>query len=198
MLIAAVLTAYVVTLAPIRYSGPAPETAERRKERLAMVAEVVSEVASEGTTQWRPDDVAALVLATWVDESALEYWVHAGGVSPLGNQDGGRARCLGQIQTWPGNTLLSPDEHRALVGVDRAATKRCAQATVEYYWAHRRCLRSRQPAATRWKSALKPGELALLAAAYGKGWCAPVGRSASTLALRATRIRERIWHAQSQ
>lgn len=161
------------------YGQTPPETEEQRGERLAMIAAVNTEVASSNVAGFDPRDSAALLLAIQIHESALDYYVHAGLESPIGHQDHGKARCLGQIHTWPGNPHLpTRADHQALAGLDRAATTRCAETMLRYLWGHaRRCIRLQRPAARRWTEPLADYEVALIAAAYGSGYCSPVKRS---------------------
>lgn len=99
--------------------------------RATMVGEVVSDVA-------RNRNEAALILSIIRHESNLDYHVHAGLVSPIGTQDGGRARCLGQIHRVP--AWWTQEQWRALAGTSRAATYRCIRAiqrVLDYH--QRRC-----------------------------------------------------------
>ncbi|CAB4154414.1 hypothetical protein UFOVP650_3 [uncultured Caudovirales phage] len=145
-------------------------------------------------TELKPADSAALIETVWGYESAFEYYVHAGGVSPIGDQDGGLARCMGQIHTWKGNKHLpTKADHQALAGTDAEATRRCAQITLAYFWAHaQRCLRV-GVRKDRWARPLEQWEAAKLFAAYGAGRCAPVGRRHKGRALTFGRLRSQIW-----
>lgn len=90
----------------------------------------------------RDRDEAALMLTIIRHESNLEYYVHAGLPSPIGTQDGGRARCLGQIHRVP--TWWTYDEWRALAGTSYRATVRCVHAIQRVLDYHaRRCNASR-------------------------------------------------------
>jgi hypothetical protein len=124
----------------------------------------------------------------------LDYYVHAGLESPIGHQDHGKARCLGQIHTWPGNPHLPTQaDHQALAGLDRAATTRCAETMLRYLWGHaRRCIRLQRPAARRWTEPLADYEVALIAAAYGSGYCSPVKRSNKSRARTFRVIRQQM------
>jgi hypothetical protein len=155
-----------------------PETPAQRTERREMIGAVVADVAVNNSTRFKPKQLAAMVYTIWSHEAKFEYHVHAGERTHIGTQDMGKARCLGQIQTWKGNTLLTPQQWRDLAGLDRAATRRCADATARYLWEHaKRCLRRGKPNAGRWGDPLSNVEVALLFAAYGAGHCAPVGKS---------------------
>jgi hypothetical protein len=156
--------------------GKDPETSEERDSRLEMLGEVVEAIASSNQTGFQEQDAAALIATLWGHESRFDYWVHMGGDSPIGHQDHGAARCLGQIQTWPNNQHLPTEaEHLALAGLDRKATERCARMTLTYFWGHaQRCLRNRRAADRRWLEPLADYEVAILMASYGAGTCAPV------------------------
>lgn len=178
-------------------AGKAPETEEERRERHAVIATVVDRVAWDNETQLRPTDAAALITAVWAYESRFEHHVHAGLVSPIGHQDHGRARCLGQIHTWPGNPHLPTEaDHQALAGLDEAATERCARVTLAYFWAHaQRCLRRKTwSSPNRWEKPLQDWEAATLFASYGSGRCTtPLrrhGNRAKTFRALAQSLRE--------
>jgi len=94
---------------------------------------------------------------------------------PIGSQDSGKARCLGQlhhIKSW-----WTEDEWRALAGRNHEATERCAKATLRAFWYHaERCkLRRDIPKAKRWRGMLSLDEVAILMGAYGTGTtCKPL------------------------
>lgn len=173
--------------------GKEPETPDQRATRLAQAARIVAQQASapETSVKFSPEDAAALVLMVWYHESSGEYYVHAGGVSPLGKQDNGRARCMGQIQTWKNNTLLTDEEHKALAGLSQEATALCARTTISYLWYHAtRCLKH------DWAKPLQAWEVAILAAAYGKGHCVPVGAKSKIRAHTWSKMRAQIRRAK--
>lgn len=190
--LASALLAVMLTWTPTFYGGSPPETDTERGERLAMIARVHAEVAVDNTTGFHTADAAALVSAVQGHESGgFEYYVHAGGDSPIGPQDHGLARCLGQIHTWANNPHLpTKADHQALAGLDRAATERCSRATLAYLWGHaQRCIRLRVPSETRWTAPLQDWEAAIVFAAYGKGYCVPVTAKHKARARTFRRIR---------
>lgn len=155
-----------------------PETSAQRDARLEVAGAAAASAALNTEHGFYPLQAAAIVGTIWYAESRNDYHVHAGSKSPIGHQDHGKAKCLGQIQTWPGNTLLTEAQWQALTGADYASTQRCADATVSYLWYHaQRCLRRKMPKNKRWQKPLDDGEVARLFAAYGEGKCVPVGKS---------------------
>lgn len=198
--LAAVLAVFSFSWGSTWYpEGKAPETDEEREARHQMVGGVVASVALENETAWGPVDDAALIEAVWAHESDFEYFVHAGGDSPIGHQDHGLARCMGQIHTWPGNKHLpTKADHQALAGLDRAATERCARVTLAYFWGHaQRCIRTNRSGARRWVEPLADWEAAKLFAAYGKGYCAPVAAKHKNRARTFRRIRAALYDRQA-
>lgn len=176
-LAAALITVFGVWPSTYYAKDKAPETQEQRVERLEMAAKVVAKVAKDNDTGFNDLDAAALISMKWKWESGnLEYFVHAGGESPIGHQDHGNAVCLGQIQTWKNNKHLPTKEaHRALAGLSEEATERCARMTLTYFWGHaQRCIRTKIAKEKRWKEPLLDYEVAILSASYGAGHCAPV------------------------
>lgn len=118
------------------HAADPPETPEAFKARKDMVAVQVTEAIGARAWSFPAADMAALVGVTILKESALEYWVHAGGDSHLAKQDGGKARCLGQLH----QNGRTPADWRALAGLDVAATYRCALAIAEAFEYHvKRC-----------------------------------------------------------
>jgi len=178
-LLKTIIAAFALSLPPVWYpAGAGPETVAQRDARVEMASHENAEQAHSGETRLPPDQLAAMTESIWFNESRFDWHVHAGKVSPIGNQDVGNARCLGQVQTWRGNTLLTRAEWLALTGLDRAATRRCAAATQSYLWYHaQRCIRRDVPAARRWDKRLTDHEAGLLFAAYGAGNCAPIKKS---------------------
>jgi hypothetical protein len=192
--LANILFAFSMAFPSPVYGASHSETEDDRRERVGMIAEVNAEVASAGVSQFAPTDAAALLLAVQLHESALDYYVHAGLESPIGHQDHGKARCLGQIHTWPGNPHLpTKADHAALAGLDREATTRCATVMLRYLWGHaQRCIRKGRPAARRWAEPLADYEVALIVAAYGSGYCSPVKASSKVRARTFRRIRSQM------
>ncbi len=188
----AALFAFSVSWPRTYYGANPPETDEQWADRMRRQALAVAEVSTE--SGFRAADAAALVETVWGYESAFEYYVHAGGISPIGDQDGGLARCMGQIHTWPGNKHLpTKADHQALAGTDEEATRRCAQVTLAYFWGHaQRCLRV-GVRKDRWARPLEQWEAAKLFAAYGAGQCVPVAKRHKGRALTFSRLRAQIW-----
>lgn len=148
--------------------GSGPETSEERNERRTMIAEAAIHSAHLGYTEFWQEDNVALLLTIWKFESGrLDYHVHGSEESPIGHQDHGHARCLGQLH----QNDRSEEEWLALAGRSREATLRCARATQEAIWYHaERCkLRRDIPVAKRWRAPLAEEEVRLLIAAYGDG-----------------------------
>lgn len=161
-------TAEVLSWTPTWYpAGGGPETEQDRRERWTMVADVLSDLP-QGTDLW-PQDQTALVATIWKFESSLDFHVHGGERSPIGHQDRGTSRCLGQIKHvkhwW---TLKQWSE---LAGRDVESTKRCASATLKVIGYHlKRCkLRQELPEYARWRAPLTEGEAGILFNAYGTG-----------------------------
>jgi len=175
--------------------GAGPETAEERDLRLTGMGPVVETVALSNESSFHPKDAAALITTVWGFESRFDYWVHAGGgTSPIGHQDNGKAKCLGQIQTWKGNPHLPTSaDHEALVGLDAEATERCARVTLAYFWAHaQRCLRVQRPVERRWTEPLADYEVAILMASYGSGRCGEVARRHKNRAYTFRKLRKQL------
>jgi len=152
--------------------GGGPETDPDRRKRWAMVAEVLADLPQE-TDLW-PQDQTALVATIWKYESSLDFHVHGGDRSPIGHQDRGTSRCLGQIKHVKAWWTLS--EWTALAGRDIEATRRCAAATLRVIGYHvERCkLRRNLPEAARWRAPLSAEEAGILLGAYGTGsTCTP-------------------------
>lgn len=162
------LTQRVLKYTPTWYPpGGGPETTEERESRWGGIVSVAWHESQEAHNPLWPNDQAALVLATWKFESAFDYHVHGGEVSPLGTQDNGKARCLGQLH----QNARTEKEWRELAGRTREATERCARATLGAFWYHaERCkLRRDIPKAKRWRGMLSLDEVAILMGAYGTG-----------------------------
>lgn len=202
VLAAALLSVFMSWPTTWYLEGKAPETTKQQEERKDMSSGVVAKVALDNETELNALDAAAWISMTWRWESAaMEYYVHAGGDSPIGHQDHGNAVCLGQIQTWPNNKHLpTKADHKALAGTSPEATERCARMTLTYMWGHaQRCLRTRAKAETRWREPLRDYEVAILAASYGAGHCAPVAKRHKNRAHTFRKIRKALdQHVQSE
>lgn len=144
-----------------------PETPAERVERWTMITKTVIETSEQGYVDFPAADAAAMTLTIFKWESALDYHVHGGEKSPIGHQDHGKARCLGQIQ----QNGKSTKEWKALAGRSPEATQRCVIAAQEALQYHvKRCkLRRKIPIAKRWLAPLNADEVAVLLHAYGTG-----------------------------
>lgn len=188
------LFAFAMAVELTFYGPNPPETLDERRDRIEMIVEVDTEVSHSIDSEFDPRDAAALLLTTQIGESKLEYYVHAGLKSPIGHQDHGKARCLGQLHTWPGNRHLpTAEDHRALAGLDREATKRCASTMLKYLWGHAsRCIRRDMPVTTRWDKPLADHEVVAIFAAYGIGRCSDPTKSNRARAGMFRRLRRSI------
>ena len=196
MLFALLHKARVVVLSMSQVWYPAagdhvnPETPSDTYDRRTIIADTAMKSAMRGNpkgfeqeeqeaqiSKFHPIDALALILTIERSESGLDYFVHAGEESHLGTQDSGRARCLGQVQTWEGNTLLTKEEHESLSGVDYDSTLRCANAIHEYLWYHAvRCrVRVKGRRFSKWVNhhRMSDYEAQRLMAYYAKGTCTP-------------------------
>lgn len=169
----------LANLTPTWYPpGAGPETPQERMERWTMVGEVITESAMSGLTEFWPQDNAKLALMITHGESRIDYHVHAGLPSPIGHQDYGSAKCLGQIQ-WHERMWPNKEDWEALAGLSREATRRCIDAILTIMWIHaKRCeLRKDVPEFRRWKAPLSTNEVRVLVSAYGSGVsCKPVSK----------------------
>ena len=105
------------------------ETALQRQRRIRIIARAVVDV-SEKERGWLPRKVATAAIYTlWYYESRFDREVHAGGLSRWGS-DTAKARCMGQLHV---SKRLPTDEWKALAGIDYAATRRCAVATLHRF-----------------------------------------------------------------
>jgi hypothetical protein len=150
--------------APWYAPGRNPETPEQYRQRLTFMAEAIEEESLAADWPDHPlEDLVALVLVVWHEESGLALDVHNG----RRTNAGGRAVCLGQIMR---HRLVPRAEWRQLTGADAAGTRRCAAATTRLLTYHaRNCVRRRGP--------LSPYRAASIMAAYGAGDCrAPTSR----------------------
>lgn len=163
------LLAIVLAWTPTWYPpGGGPETREQRTQRWAMASDTMVQSGGSGITKFWPQDNVALIATIFRYESALDYHVHGGEPSPIGSQDKGKARCLGQIQQ---SRLLTKKEWVGLAGRDRAATRRCADMVLRVMWYHaKRCkMRQEIPGSIRWRAMLTDVEARVLFTAYGTG-----------------------------
>lgn len=171
-----------------------PETAAETYDRRTLIADTALESAMRGNTEgfdvkddvpaiskFHPVDALALIITIEQAESGFDYFVHAGEASHLGTQDTGKARCLGQVQTWKGNTLLTDEEHKSLSGTDYQSTLNCANAIHEYLWYHaERCrVRGRGRVNAQWSNQQRMShyEAKQILSYYAKGTCSPRFRS---------------------
>lgn len=162
------LLAIVLSWTPTWYPADGgPETEAERRSRWSMIVETVADVSEQGYVDFGAKDVAALNMTIFKWESALDYHVHGGEESPIGHQDHGKARCLGQIQ----QNSTPEKEWKALAGRSPEATRRCAVATQRALQYHvKRCkLRKQIPPKNRWREPLNGMETLILLHAYGTG-----------------------------
>jgi hypothetical protein len=127
--------------------------AETRGEALVrwhLIAKTIGEVSSNPPKGWRgsPDLMARTILSITRNESGWRRDVHSG-IGKRARGDGGRSVCLGQIMKTR-RFWKSPRgyRHGSLVGLSRAATRRCLE-TVADYLAHaskRVCGQAMRPA----------------------------------------------------
>lgn len=133
-----------------------------------MVTETVAHESEQGWNDfWHSDNTAiTLTIFKW-ESGSFDYHVHGGEKSPIGHQDHGKARCLGQIQ----QNDMNEAEWMALAGRDKASTSRCVIKTQEIlrYHAERCKLRRNIHEAQRWRAPLTENEVNLLLNAYGNG-----------------------------
>lgn len=167
------LAALLVAL-PTTWATPQPETPKQREARIETIVEAdIAAVTASVVPETQHVAILFATIAIQRNETGFDYAVHAGLPSAIGSSGGGKAKCLGQLETWPGNRLLTPEQWNSLEGTDLAATTRCAAASVAYLWYHaERCLRRDEPKETRWTAPLTDDEVLRLFAAYGKGHCA--------------------------
>ena len=139
----------VLLLAPARSVDPT-ETAPDYTTRLAVIAGSVLAEAELADSLLSTRELVAATLVVWHQETRYSRHVHAGGRGRWGS-DNGRATCLGQLH----RTSLAPDWD-TLAGLDVAATRRCAAATMRVLSAHARsCGRG---AAAAWLSGYGTGQ----------------------------------------
>lgn len=158
---------------PVWYpEGAGPETPEERARRWEMIVQVVTEEAAADTqTPFKSADDAALVVSILRGESALDYHVHGGTPSPIGNADNGLSLCMGQIQH--AKAWWTEEQWRAMAGLTEEATRLCVQGVLRVlgYHAQRCQMRAALPKQGRWDRPLFQGEALRVIAAYGKGHC---------------------------
>ena len=173
---------YAVDVAPRTWygEGEAPLSPEDEDARRWLIAtqlwqEALMPSARSEDFALPASDRAAILLALWVEESALEYNVHAGLVSRLGTQDRGKARCMGQLRVSP---FLPRADWETLAGLDADSTGRCAEWTAAAFAAQaKHCKLRRELSRTvRWTKHLGHGEAAVLFSGYGRNICAPDAR----------------------
>jgi len=103
----------------MKHAGRDQETVEQLKARAQTIDEALKYEAKSPAQK-------AAVLTLWKAEARFARDVHAGGVGKLGSDDG-RAKCLGQIHV---NRKVPRAVWETLGGLDLAATRRCAWATL--------------------------------------------------------------------
>jgi len=124
--------------------GERPETHAERAIRWAMAAEMAAEVAvGSDYTPFPPEVRLALIMTIWQHESAFDWGVHGADPTPIGDSDGGRARCMGQIHRVP--SWWTQEQWEALAGRSRAATARCAEAVLRVIDYHVKRCRLKKP-----------------------------------------------------
>ncbi len=103
------------------------ETDAQYQARLGVIAEAVTleSKAAQGWP-WSAASLAFAVIATMYAESRFTLRIHQG--RHMG--DGGRSRCLGQVQRLKG--FLSSAQWRETGGTGMVATRACARAVIKY------------------------------------------------------------------
>lgn len=134
------LKAAFLAVPMVIYPGAPPETPHAHDIRKFMVADVIVAETAASDSPLDPEHLAALVAVTIMYESALEYFVHAGMPTHIGPQDGGRARCLGQVHK---SGILDKAAWLATGGLDEEATARCVRAILGAFEYHRKRCRIR-------------------------------------------------------
>jgi hypothetical protein len=130
MTLAEILLSVALSL-PTPWYGPGknPETPLQYRTRMETISQAIA-LEAEANEDWRWDatTLAAATFVTWYSESSFEFEVHAGVGKSRFRQDGGRARCLGQLHQmgW-----VPRAEWKRLTGTDLEATRRCARATMK-------------------------------------------------------------------
>jgi hypothetical protein len=134
------------------------ETREQWKSRMKTVSRVANELPEDGGLgpYTRP-----AVIAVWHGETRFSHEVHKGNPGKWGS-DKGRAKCMGQVHE---SGLVPHTRWASLGGTDKAATKRCAEATLQILSGAYMVCRSRirgEPSTTR-------RDLARMFGLYGHG-----------------------------
>jgi len=156
--------------------GHRPETAKQYKHRVGIMVKGATLESRDWSVP--PRTMLALVLTQWRYETGLDYYVHAGLESPIGHQDHGKSRCLGQIQRFG----MSKAEWLALTGTDLASTRRCAHHTARILDSHiRRCRLHRVP--------FGHAQAAIAISAYGRGNGCTIAPWAQTRARMFVKVR---------
>ena len=183
MTLESILLATLLSLpAPWYAPGKNPETRDEYRARLETVANAVAVEAREAKRwSWDARSLAAATLVIWYGESRLALEVHNGSGRSRYGEDGGLARCFGQIHA---TGLVPRPEWEKLTGTDLDSTRRCARATMRVLTVQgRRCGMGRNP--NLWG-------VAKMISAYGSGkGCAPTKQS-TTRARRWVRLVERM------
>jgi hypothetical protein len=134
------------------------ETKEQWKARMGTLAEVASELPENKSlgSYTRP-----AVVSVWYGETRFSHEVHKGNPGKWGS-DKGRARCLGQVHE---SGLVPHARWEKLGGTDKAATRRCAEATLRILGSAHMVCRSR----IRGKPTTARRDLARMFGLYGHG-----------------------------
>ena len=160
------LLAAALSLPPPWYPpGANPETQEHYENRVARIAVAIAEEAEQAPGwSWGARPLAFAALTVMYKESHFALAVHSG--EKLGDE--GRAACLGQLHV---SGLVPRHEWMELTGVDVAATRRCARATMRLLAVQHRGCRMRRQSPTI-------GNMSQIFAAYGSGGsCKPTSSS---------------------
>jgi hypothetical protein len=164
------LLAVVLSLpAPWYQNGKNPETPEQYRERMETIATAIA-VEAEANEHWRWDSrsLAAATLVIWYGESRFAVEVHSGSGQSRWGEDGGRARCFGQIHE---TGLVPKKDWEQLAGTDLESTRRCARATMKVLSVQGRHCGMQKDKPSMWA-------VARMISAYGSGkGCAPTKQS---------------------
>lgn len=147
-------------------AGQGPETPVEFEQRAEVVAKAIDTIVKQ--YPFEQSSFAALITNTWGWESGWDWHVHAGLESPIGHQDYGKARCLGQLHR---TGFITQERWDQLAGHSYEATLRCASATAEAFKHHaQRCLRKNAPrGGNKWKEPFTRWETLQLMSAYATG-----------------------------
>lgn len=170
MTLAEILLSVALSLPSPWYSpGKNPESPLEYRARMQTISQALA-LEAEANADWRWDatTLAAATFVTWYAESSFEFEVHAGSGKSRFAQDGGRARCLGQLH----HTGWVPKaDWKQLTGTDLEATRRCARATMKVLAMQGKRCGMQQDKPNLWA-------VARLQAAYASGRsCAPTQAS---------------------